>query len=42
MAKGKAQDLFRSKVSWIMALFMRDCQLQLDDAATILGNICHD
>lgn len=42
MAKGKAQDLFRSKAPWIMALFMRDFQLQLDDAAAILGNIGHE
>ncbi|RWN78082.1 MAG: hypothetical protein EOS02_09995 [Mesorhizobium sp.] len=42
MAKGKAQDLFRSKAPWIMALLMRDFQLQLDDAAAILGNIGHE
>ncbi|TPM06756.1 MULTISPECIES: phage tail tip lysozyme [unclassified Mesorhizobium] len=42
MAKGKAQDLFRSKAPWVMALFMRDFQLQLDDAAAILGNIGHE
>jgi len=42
MAKGKAQDLFRSKAPWIMALLMRDFQLQLDDAAAIVGNLGHE
>ncbi|MCZ8545083.1 phage tail tip lysozyme [Mesorhizobium qingshengii] len=42
MAKGKAQDLFRSKAPWIMALLMRDFPLQVDDAAAILGNLGHE
>lgn len=42
MAKGNAQDLFRSKAPWIMALFMRDFQLQLDDVAAVLGNTGHE
>jgi hypothetical protein len=42
MAKGKAQDLFRSKAPWIMTLLMRDFKLQLDDAAAILGNLGHE
>lgn len=42
MAKGKAQDLFRSKAPWIMALLMRDFPWDLDDAAATLGNIGHE
>lgn len=40
--KGKAQDLFRSKAPWIMALLMRDFPWDLDDAASALGNIGHE
>lgn len=43
MAKGKAQDLFRSKAPWIMALLMRDFGLiDLDNAAAIVGNLGHE
>lgn len=42
MAKGKAQDLFRSKAPWIMALLIRDFNLNLDSAGAILGNLGHE
>ncbi|ESY26752.1 phage tail tip lysozyme [Mesorhizobium sp. LNJC391B00] len=42
MAKGKAQDLFRSKAPWIMALLMRDFKIAVDDAAAIVGNLGHE
>lgn len=42
MGKGKAQDLFRSKAPWIMALLMRDFKIALDDSAAILGNLGHE
>lgn len=42
MAKGKAQDLFRSKAPWIMALLMRDFKIITDDAAAIVGNLGHE
>ncbi|CDX54593.1 hypothetical protein MPL1032_190167 [Mesorhizobium plurifarium] len=41
-SKGKAQDLFRSKAPWIMALLMRDFKIGLDDSAAILGNLGHE
>lgn len=41
--KGKAQDTFRMKAPWIMALLMRDFPaLSLDDAAAIVGNLGHE
>lgn len=41
-SKGKAQDLFRSKAPWIMALLMRDFKIGLDDSAAIVGNLGHE
>lgn len=41
-SKGKAQDLFRSKAPWIMALLMRDFKVGLDDSAAVLGNLGHE
>lgn len=41
-SKGKAQDLFRSKAPWIMALLIRDFKIGLDDSAAILGNLGHE
>lgn len=42
MAKGIAQDLFRSMAPWIMALLMRDFKIAVDDAAAIVGNLGHE
>lgn len=42
MAKGKAQDLFRSKAPWIAVLLLRDFPIGVDDAAAILGNLGHE
>lgn len=40
--KGRAQDTFRAKAPWIMALLMRDFPLGVVDAAAILGNLGHE
>ena len=39
MGKGKAQDLFRSKAPWVMALVIRDFKIGVLDSAAILGSL---